>query len=226
VGGGAGGKFAEGRQEAGGAAGVVEGVELDRGRKLRRIGPETHLQYILLPYRHQSAQFRSRIVLPMSAGSQNDRSGLVDVPMAFVALTIVRLAASGAPAMADDLQMEAGRAAKIGFKGQSLFLLPPCAQQPMYWKGARPELHGDAGIFKAAGAKLQAGIEAGTGQPAGVDDASLAAARRIDPAQRFSPPATVIAGKQEIPDDQHCHRADHVYDQNASHVLLSSRWYF
>ncbi len=114
--------------------------------------------------------------------------------------------------MAHDFQMEAGRAAQVGLEGQCFFLLVVVAQQPVNRQGARPELHGDVGVFEAAGRELQAGMQAGTVQPVRVEDASFAGAGRLHPAQRFGPFAAVVGGKEEIPHPQDRNRADHVND--------------
>ncbi len=85
MGGCAGGQFAQGGEEAGGGAGIVEGVERDGGGELRRLGAEADLQHVLLADRHQGVEFGSGILFPVSAGGQDDRAGLVDVPLALVA---------------------------------------------------------------------------------------------------------------------------------------------
>ena len=149
---------------------------------------------------------------PVSAGGEDNRAGFVDIPLALVALAGGDVAAVGAPAMTHDFEMEAGRAAKVGFEGQSFFLLVPAAQKPVDGQRPRPELHGDVRVFEAAGREVQAGMKAGTVQPVRIKDASFAGASGLDPAQRFGSFAAVIGGKEEIPSPRDRNRADDVND--------------
>lgn len=131
VGRGAGSEFAKSGEEAGGGAGIVEGVECDGRRKLGRLGTEANLQNVLLAYRHQSVEFGRGILFPVSAGGQNDGTGFVDVPVAFIAFVDRHSAAVGAPAMPYDLEVKIRRASEIRFKSQSFFLLVQPAQEPL-----------------------------------------------------------------------------------------------
>src|ERR1035441_9338594 len=112
--------------------------------------------------------------------------------LAFVAAASGDSAAVGAPAMAHHFEMEAGRSTQVGFKGQRLFLFVVAAQQPLDRQGTRTELHGDVGVFEAAGRELQAGMQAGTVEPVRVEDSSFTGAGGLYPAQRFGSFATVV----------------------------------
>ena len=82
----------------------------------------------------------------------------------------------------------------------------------MNGQSARPKLHGQVRIFEAAGRELQAGMEPVTTEPAPVEDASFAGARRLYPAQCLGSFAAVVGGKQEVPYPQDRNRADDVDD--------------
>jgi hypothetical protein len=194
------GQLAERSQESGSGAWVGEGVEGDGGGELRRFGAEANLQYVLLAHGHEGIEFESRILFPVRAGGENDGTGFVEIPLAFVAVAGGDSAAASAPAMPHHFQMKAGRSAEVSLESQGFFLLAPAADQPGHGQGAGPELHGDVGVFEGARRELYAGVEAGTVEPAGVEDASLARTGRFHPAQSFRAPATIVGGKEEIPE--------------------------
>ena len=133
VGGGACGQLAQRGKEASGGFRIIERIERDRGGELRRLRAEANLQHVLLAHGHQSIEFGSGILLPVSAGGENDGAGFVDVPFAFIAAEGGHAAAVGAPAMAHHFEMKAGRAAQIGLEGKVSFCL--CQQLSSQWTG-------------------------------------------------------------------------------------------
>jgi hypothetical protein len=68
------------------------------------------------------------------------------------------------------------------------------------------------GVFEAARGKLNAGMQAGTVQPVGVENSSFTGASGLDPSQRFGSFAAVVSGKEEVPHPQDRNRADYVND--------------
>lgn len=123
--------------------------------------------------------------------------------------------------MTHDFQMKRGRTAEIRFKSQSLFLLVPAAQQPVNGQRARTKLHSDVGVFKAPRRKLKAGMQTGTGKPLRVENASLASAGGLYPAQRFGASAAVVRGEKEVPEPQSGDRSDNVNHKKAPHNASS-----
>lgn len=204
------GEFAEGGQEAGGGARIVEGIERDGGGKLRRLGTEANLENVLLPDGHQGVEFGRGILFPVGAGSEHDRARFVDIPFTVVALAGADGTAVSAPAMADNFEMESRRAAKIRFEGQRFFLFVDAAHEPLHGKSARAEAHHHMRVFEAAGCEMQAGMEAVAIEPFRFENASLTGACRLDPAQRFGSATAVVGGKQNVPCSQSHNCADNV----------------
>jgi len=205
----AGGQFAQGGQEAGRGAGIVQCVEGDCGGKLGRFRAEANLQDILLAHRHQCIEFGRRILFPVGASGEDDRTGFVDVPLALVPAGS-HSAAVSAPAVAHDLEMKAWRASQISLKGQSLFLLVPAAQQPVNRQRARPKFHGDVCVVEAAGRKLKAGVQAMAVHPSPVENSSFAGAGGLNPTQRLGSFATVVGGEEKVPRSQNRDPGDNV----------------
>ena len=163
--------------------GVVEGVELDGGRKLRRFWTKSDLQDFLVPHRHQSVKFSCRILLPVRPRRQDDRTRLVDFPLAIIpAPAQDRSTAVRAPPMSHDFKIEAGRTTQVRLERKRLFLLVCAAQKPIERKSPRPEAHGYAGIFETSGRKLQTCQQTRIAQPVEVEDSAFACASRLDPA--------------------------------------------
>ena len=208
--GGAGSELAESGKKSGGSAGVVEGIEGDGGGELRRLGPEADLEDVLLADGHQGVQFGSGILFPVSACSEYDGTGLVDVPFALVALARIDAAAVGAPSMTADLKMKAGRSAKIGFEGKGFFLVVPAAENPLNRQSARAKLHGDVSVFEAAGREVQTGTKTGAVEPMRFEDAAFSGACGLYPAESLSSPSAIVGGEQEIPGPEGSDRADNV----------------
>src|SRR5208283_295408 len=161
------------------------------------------------------------ILLPVRPGGQDHGAGFVDIPLAVVALGRRNPAIMSAPAMPDHFQTETRGAIQIGFKGQSFFLLMPAADQPLNGKSARPELHGYAGVIKPAVGKMKTGLQAGRSHPIRFEDASLADACGLDPAQDGGALFSVVMRKHEVPQPQNGDRSDHVNQQNAPHNASS-----
>src|SRR5438067_2171713 len=88
-------------------------------------------------------------------------------------------------------------------------------------RGAAGRLLRGRRLRRTAGRELQAGMQTGTVQPAGVKDATFAGAGRLHPAQGLDPFAAVVRGEEEIPDPQDRNRADNVYDKKASHRVFT-----
>src|ERR1700686_3597631 len=170
-------QFPQSSEETGGGFGIVQRFEQNRGRELGKLSAEANLQHVLLPNGHEGIEFRSGILLPVSAGREDDRAWFVEIPFALIAAQGSQAPAVSAPAMAHNFKMEVGRTAQIRLEGERLFLFVPAAQQPMDGQSARPEFHGDVSVFEAARRKLKSGVEAVAIQPAPVEDPSLARAR-------------------------------------------------
>lgn len=215
------GEFPERGQEACCRAWIVEGIQGDGRGKLWRLGAKADLEHILLTDRHERVELRSRIVFPMGAGGQNDRARLVNVPLALIAFPGDNAAAVGAPAMAYHIEAEAWGTTKIGFEGKGLFLAVNAAQDPLDRQGPWPESQNYARVVKAAGRELKSRIEAGTIEPAEINDAAFACTRCLDPAQRFGPAAAVVGGEQDVPAPKSDNRTDNVDDKKASHNVFT-----
>ena len=148
---------------------------------------------------------------------------MMNFPFALVARA-PDTAAAGGPAMAHHFQVEAGRAAEVGFKSQRFFLLMPAVKNPV--REERPaELHGDSRILKAARRKLETGMKPVTAQPGRGNYAPFAGACCLHPAQRRFSFVPVVEDKRQRPESRPQHqvdrRDDKVNQQKASHNASS-----
>ena len=186
---------------------ISQRFQMHRSGELRRLRTEVHLQNILPARRHQSVQFRRGVLLPVRPRREDNRARFVDVPLAPVALTGRDPAVMSAPAMPHYFQMKAWRTAQIGFEGQRFFLPVPAADQPLNRQSARPKFHRHARILKPTGREMQPRLQAGSSQPVGFQDASLAGARGLHPAQCSRAFFSIVGGKHDVPQPQNGNRA-------------------
>lgn len=122
--------------------------------------------------------------------------------------------------MPNNVQMEPGREAHVGFKSQCLLLLFPSAHRPLHRKRPRQQLDREVDFVKPAGRQMQRSFQArAASAPLQTFQASLAQASRLHPFEHADSPPPVIADKPAVPDkDQHCRQAE--IDHNpAPHVL-------
>src|SRR5258706_5023278 len=125
------------------------------------------------------------------------------------------------PAMPHHFQMKGRRAPQICLERQRLFLAMQAAPQPLYRQSARLELHGYARILKPAGREMHPRLQPGTAHPVRIQDASLACARRLHPAQGERSLFSIVGGKHQVPQRQHSNRTEYVNQQKACHNASS-----
>jgi hypothetical protein len=125
------------------------------------------------------------------------------------------------PAMPENFQAKSRGPIQISFEGQCFFLFVAAAYQPLNRKSAGSKFHRYAGILEPTGGKMQSGLEAGSSQPAGIQNPSLAGACVLDPAQGRRAFFSVVMRKHEVPQPQNGNRSDHVNQEKASHTLSS-----
>jgi hypothetical protein len=68
------------------------------------------------------------------------------------------------------------------------------------------------GIFKTAGREVQPGVEAGTIEPVGIKDTTLAGTSRLNPAQSLGSPAAIVGGEEKIPCPESDNRSSYIND--------------
>src|ERR1700728_3079761 len=107
-----------------------------------------------------------------------------------------------APAVPHYFQMEAWRPAQIGFKGEGFVLMAPAAYQPLNRQRPWPELHDHARVFEPSRGEIQTSVQTRASLPTRVEDASLAGARSLHPAQSGRPFFPIVGGKHYVPQSQ------------------------
>ena len=90
------GQLPQSSEETRGGFRIVQRIERNRGRELGRLGAEANLQHVLLANGHQGIEFGSGILLPVSAGGEDDRARFVEIPFALITAQVkTALAAPG-----------------------------------------------------------------------------------------------------------------------------------
>src|ERR1700677_15753 len=126
-----------------------------------------------------------------------------------------------APAMPHNLQIKAGRATQVGLKRQRLILFAPATHRPANRQRPRTEPHNHAGIFKPMGREVQPGLQPRSAQPMRFQNAALARARGLHPAQRRHTFFPIVMSKHQEPQPKSGNRGDNVNQQKAAHYASS-----
>ena len=77
-------------------------------------------------------------------------------------------------------------------------------------------------IFEAAGGEVKPRMQARAVQPTKVQNASLAGARRLHPAQCFRASAAIVGGEEQVPKTQRGYSTTCVNNQEATHDVSLS----
>src|SRR6476660_4295907 len=110
--------------------------------------------------------------------------------------------ALGQPAMTENIEMETWRAIQVSFKSESFLLLVPDAEEPLERDRARSQMDGYPRVIEPMSAKAEVGLEKSLAEPARVQHLAFVGTGRLDPVQRRSAFATVVASKIEKPKRQ------------------------
>jgi len=152
---------------------VAEAFESHDCRKVRRSAVKADAHKILVSPRCQRIHHGSQLGWPIVSGGQNHWSGAGDGPCSMLRATT----GPSRPAMADYVQMKAGRKAQIGFEGESFLLAAPTADKPSHRLRTRPQTNRQSRIFEPARRQVQGCVQQGAATvPARILDSAFAQA--------------------------------------------------
>lgn len=164
---------------------------------MRRAAAEAHAQELVIAGGEQGVHRHGDLALPLAARGDHHGRALLESPT--LAERVDLLAGAAAPAVAVDLEVEAGGSFEVGFESNLVAAMLESGEKPAegQFAGQQFDVHG--GALETAAGEAQRDAQARGRDPADAEDVAMAAEGAFDPFHDARGAAPVRATEPEIP---------------------------